>query len=203
MNSLFKFLTNIGLGYFRETTIYATALQVLDGDTFFCRNIKNSEVLKIRLANIDAPEIQQAPHGLISKNFLSNLITKNKSFKRVMRIELIKPSSHKSFLAKVYLMENKTGGSEVYLQRILLRMGMAFSHEERTDDPFQTTRDQIYAMDKRNGMWKWNKKDRPMEPWIWRRQNGIDIQEETPSQYIDRLKYEQEHRMKNRIEYQI
>lgn len=192
MSYLFKIFMSIGMGYLKESTIYATALTVLDGDTFFCRNMRNSTVVKIRIANIDAPEMGQVPHGLISKTFLSNLITKDRNFRRIMRIQLIKPGSHGSYVAKVFLMENKINGNEIPLQRILLRSGMAFSYEGKTDEATGTTRDQLYAMENRRGMWKWNRKNRPMEPWLWRRQYGINSQEETPNQYIDRLRYEHE-----------
>lgn len=47
--------------------------KVTDGDTFQCRLNNGVSLSKVRMANIDAPEIKQA-YGLFAKNALSQMI---------------------------------------------------------------------------------------------------------------------------------
>lgn len=129
---------------------------VSDGDTFTLL-IRDNKTLKIRMAEIDAPEKDQ-PFGAQSKKILSDLIFgKN--------IKVIKNDTDKygRTIGRAYV-----GASDINLE--LVKVGAAWAYRQYlTDNNFITVEDE--AKLKKLGLWALQA-DQIMPPWEWRNGGG-------------------------------
>ena len=128
-------------------------LNVIDGDTVSAES--EGTRIKIRLSEIDAPELNQ-PHGTNSKKCLSELIRENSG----LRFKSDGQDRYGRSLG--WLMAD-----EINLNYEMLKQGCAWVYDryvvDKTIYSFQNG-----ARLKNLGLWK---SQSPMPPWVWRRNN--------------------------------
>ena len=124
---------------------------ISDGDTLTV--LVDKKPIKIRIAEIDAPESKQ-PFGARSKQSMSDLC-----FRSVADVVEVARDRYGRTVAKV-----NCGGQDVATSQV--RAGMAWDYDRysRPDSPLYA--EQAAAKDARRGLWA--DKD-PMAPWEWRR----------------------------------
>lgn len=124
---------------------------VADGDTLTV--LKNRKPLKVRLADIDAPEKRQ-PYGSRAKQTLSDLC-----FGKEATLQIRNKDRYGRVVARV-----KCGGIDA--NRALVERGMAW-HYQRYSKDFTLAFIEAQARQARRGLWA----DRaPVPPWTFRRQ---------------------------------
>lgn len=132
-----------------ETT--GKVVYVTDGDTFHM--LIKSKKVKVRLADIDAPEISQ-PFGLEAKEALMRHI-KDKE----VRVHIRDTDRYGRKVAYVYL-----DGDDINLQ--MIRDGYAWWYRKYApeNDGYKAAEDE--ARTSRQGLWS---AQNPLAPWDWRR----------------------------------
>ena len=126
--------------------------KVIDGDTIEVRQEKRN--YKVRLSEIDAPEINQR-FGTESKNFLASLIL-NKEIELIYITE----DRYGRIVAKIYR-DNKD------INRSMVRNGLAWVYDYYVEDQ-SLYNDQNLA--KKNSFNIWSEAS-PTPPWVFRRSN--------------------------------
>ncbi len=153
-------------------TSKVTVIKVIDGDTFVAKDLIGRE-LRIRLRNIDAPEMGQTDklgikdQGEASKSFLKGLIEGKKVSLKNKSVDI-----YQRILAQVLL--EKT---DINLQ--LLKSGNALIYQKPKDKRLKAlyTQAQVFAKQNGKGFWyyggithpktfrkKWRKKTRKASP---------------------------------------
>ena len=126
-------------------------IRVIDGDTI--RAEAKGKEIKIRLVEIDAPEINQ-PFGNQSKNFLNRLLYKK-------NVTLISQGEDRygRILGEIYV----DGQSA---NRSMIRSGFAWVYDSYVkDSSLYKYQDQAKA--ENLGLWQ---AENPIAPWVWRKQ---------------------------------
>ena len=126
-------------------------IRVVDGDTI--RAEANGKEIKIRLIEIDAPEMNQ-PFGVQSKIFLNRLLNKK-------NVTLISQGEDRygRTLGEIY-----ADGENA--NTLMIRSGFAWVYDRYVkDSSLYVYQDQARA--KNLGLWQ--AKD-PIAPWVWRKQ---------------------------------
>lgn len=126
-----------------------TVIRVLDGDTI---DVTNGEKLRIRLANIDAPEKSQ-PYGMESKAVLSDKIAN-----KVVSIDISTKDRYGRYIGTVYLNDEN-------INRFMVSNGGAWVYRDYCSDK------QMYALEMKARFAKsglWQERD-PLQPWVYRR----------------------------------
>ena len=113
-------------------------VKVLDGDTFSCR-LHNQEIIKVRLADIDAPESGQA-YGNQAKKALNKLI-----YKQPVLLKNERKDKYGRTVATVY-----SGSLNVNLA--MIEQGYAW-HYERYSNNRQYAQAQKNAQSQKRGLW--------------------------------------------------
>ena len=149
MNKLIIFLVFFLLNLHADSYFVT---KVIDGDTIEVRQEKRN--YKVRLSEIDAPEINQR-FGTESKNFLASLILNEE-------IELIYTTEDRygRIVAKIYK-DNKD------INRSMVRNGLAWVYDYYVEDQSLYI-DQNLA--KKNSFNIWSEVS-PIPPWVFRRSN--------------------------------
>ena len=126
--------------------------RVVDGDTVHV--FSKGELLKVRLIEIDTPEMDQ-PHGQEAKKYLENLLKEG-----YIDLHISGTDIYKRKLGRLYWKKKD-------INRLMVRSGHAWVYDKYvTDKTFYE--DQDYAKSKNLGLWK--SKD-PIQPWRWRRRD--------------------------------
>ena len=125
---------------------------ISDGDTLTCLT-KGNKQIKVRLAEIDAPEKKQA-FGQKSKKALSDMV-----YLRDVRLSLKGQDRYQRTLAIVYYQDKN-------INLEMVKQGMAWAYKQYSHDPIYLQA-QENAQAKRIGLWADNN---PIEPSQWRRQ---------------------------------
>ena len=126
--------------------------RVVDGDTVHV--LSKGEVLKVRLVEIDTPEMDQ-PHGKEAKEYLENLLKDG-----YINLDISGTDIYKRKLGRVYWQEK-----DIY--RLMGKSGHAWVYDQYvTDQTFYE--DQNYARSRKLGLWESND---PIQPWEWRRRD--------------------------------
>lgn len=121
-----------------------TVFKVIDGDTFHC--MANSGVIKVRMADIDAPEKKQ-PYGLASKYALQNLIAGKTVF-----LHNTKKDRYKRIVATVHM-------NGVNVNRQMVENGAAVAYNKNS--PYKYA--EHTARNHRLGMWQQGYAERPQD----------------------------------------
>ena len=127
-------------------------IQVVDGDTI--RAEAKGKEIKIRLVEIDAPEMDQ-PFGAQSKNFLNRLLYG----KDVTLISQGKDRYGRT-LGEIY-----ANGESA--NTLMIKFGFAWVFDKYVKDSSFLYEHQDQAKTKNLGLWQ--AKD-PIAPWVWRKQ---------------------------------
>ncbi len=143
---------------FLTTNLFAkellTEIVISDGDSV--KGKLSNELIKIRLAEIDAPELNQ-PFGFNSKNCLKSLIKKSKGevffkFKEKDRYE-----RHVGWIYSKNL--------DINLE--MVKSGCAWAYDRYVEREV-LFKHQDFAKEKKIGLWE---NDKAIEPWKWRQLN--------------------------------
>jgi endonuclease YncB( thermonuclease family) len=129
---------------------------IADGDTFTLLTASNQQV-KIRLAEIDAPESGQ-PYGNKSKQALSSLV-----FGKDVRVAVQTTDRYGRTVGRPYV-----GDLDVCAE--MVRMGAAWAYREYLREKRLLTLESEAKAEKR-GLWGLSEA-RNMPPWEWRRSGG-------------------------------
>ncbi|CBW29638.1 thermonuclease family protein [Haemophilus influenzae] len=127
-------------------------VKISDGDTLTCLT-KGNKSIKVRLAEIDAPEKSQA-FGQKSKKTLSDLV-----YQKNVRLSLKGKDRYQRTLAIVYYQDKN-------INLEMVKQGMAWAYKQYSHDPIYLQA-QENAQAKGIGLWADNN---PIEPSQWRRQ---------------------------------
>jgi len=127
---------------------------VVDGDTLTARC--EGEQIKIRVAEIDAPEKKQ-PWGSASKQQLSEIC-----FNSMAEIRPTKYDRYRRLIARV-----SCNGKDVSEEQV--KDGMAWVYDKYVSDRSLYIL-QEHAQAKHQGVWS---DSSPVAPWLWRKQKTI------------------------------
>lgn len=132
--------------------LFCTVVGVADGDTLTARC--DIEQIKIRLAEIDAPEKRQ-PFGMKSKQSLSELC-----FQRKAEIRQVDRDRYGRVVARVRCDDVDANAEQI-------RRGMAWVYDKYAKDAsLYKLQDEARVM--RTGLWA---DPDPIPPWNWRKSN--------------------------------
>ena len=124
--------------------------RVVDGDTVHV--FSEGKVLKVRLVEIDTPEMDQ-PHGQEAKGYLEELLKEG-----YVDLDISGTDIYKRKLGRLYWKQQD-------INRLMVKSGHAWVYDQYvTDNTFYE--DQNYAKNKKLGLWKSND---PIPPWQWRK----------------------------------
>ena len=126
-------------------------IQVVDGDTIRAE-VKGKEI-KIRLVEIDAPEINQ-PFGAQSKNFLNKLL-----YEKDVTLIAQGEDRYGRVLGEIYANGESANA-------LMIKSGFAWVYDRYVEDlSLYEYQDQAKA--KNLGLWR---SDDQIAPWVWRKQ---------------------------------
>ena len=139
----------------RAETLAGVVIVVIDGDTVLFKPDHYSPAsrafLKVRLADIDAPETDQ-PHGEAATQALKSL-----ALRRRGTLDIVATDVYGRKLGRLML-------DTLPVNAELVRRGHAWSSSRDTGDPLRSL--QADARRARLGLWQ---DTDPTPPWIWRR----------------------------------
>ncbi|MEW6174210.1 MAG: thermonuclease family protein [Pseudomonadota bacterium] len=127
---------------------------IADGNTFSCRT-NVGERLRVRLAEIDAPELKQ-PYGSQARQALSDHI-----FGKNVTLEVKGRDGLGRTLARV-------GVGNIDVNSEMVRAGAAWAYRARLDDRRLLDLETV-AREFRRGLWSLHKTEQ-QSPWEWREQ---------------------------------
>ena len=140
-----------------EHTVVAQLSKVIDGDTVYVETEANNR-LKIRLAFIDAPELNQ-PFGKDAKVFLKKFEGK------YVKIKAISRDRYSRSVAIIFYK-----GDDINL--LMIKNGYAWAYKKYLKNAPVTTRDKYLheeSVAKESGLGLW-RVDTNIAPWDWRKQ---------------------------------
>ncbi|NBI42154.1 nuclease [[Haemophilus] felis] len=136
----------------KQRNLTCRVVSVADGDTLTC-SLKNNKKIKVRLAEIDAPEKAQ-PFGKKSRQLLGRLV-----HKREVLLVVSGYDRYQRTVATVYNGQNRN------INLIMVQEGMAWAYERYAKDPRYLAA-QRQAERKRIGLWR---DPQPIKPEEWRK----------------------------------
>lgn len=136
-------------------TVTGQVIKVSDGDTIIVIT-KQAKKLKIRLAEIDAPEMAQ-PYGKTAQIALNKLI-----FSQEVLIEYKNKDRYKRIVGRVYLLPDH---QDICAE--MVKMGHAWVYRQYSDDLYLYLLE-YWAKFNQRGLWALPQKNR-ISPWEWRR----------------------------------
>ena len=144
--------------------------KIADGDTIEanCSDGREKRHLRIRLAGIDAPEIQQKPWGTRSKAALRKLLPSKTSFVLLsMGEDYYKRQLGIAYKSSCYRTDKRANKCDINLQ--MLEKGMAVAYSG-LDTPREYVHAARRAKEKKQGLWK--EHGLQQDPKKWRRQHN-------------------------------
>jgi endonuclease YncB( thermonuclease family) len=133
----------------------ATVTVVRDGDTVDVVD-SDGETIRVRLHGIDAPE-----HGQ-RFNRESAAYVKGVVAGRKVRIRRVDVDQFERLIGEIWLGDQRVNGE-------IVRAGFAWHYRQYAGDDSELALAEAEARRDRRGLWA---DDRPLPPWVWRRQNG-------------------------------
>lgn len=140
-------------------------IDVSDGDTFTCFTDDNEQI-KVRLAEIDAPEMNQ-PYGDRSKQSLYNLISSE-----MVRLDVQDTDRYGRTVARV----KRVDGVDVNAEQI--RQGAAWAYPKYLKDK-KLKVFELEAKNSQRGLWALPVSDQ-MPPWEWRQSKKAGSASDAP-----------------------
>ncbi|MDA3978435.1 thermonuclease family protein [Gallibacterium sp. AGMB14963] len=137
---------------FAAREIQCRVVAISDGDTFTCL-LQNNKQIRVRLAQVDAPEKKQ-PYGDRSRQLLSRLI-----FKKNVKISSSEYDRYGRVVGQVF----DTSGKNINL--VMVQQGLAWAYREYMNDN-QYLQAENEARQKRLGLWQGQD---PIYPSNWRK----------------------------------
>ena len=148
--SAFVFSVNLFAEYYKDLKV----LRVIDGDTVY---VKHSEkLLKLRLLNIDAPELKQ-PFGEESRRYLKSLIDS-----KLVDVNTLKQDRYGRVLSTIFF-EGKN------VNKLMVEKGLAWVYDDYVIDK-SLYEDQMQARRNEVGLWS---NSNSIPPWLWRKRRTI------------------------------
>lgn len=147
----------IGFTLARAETVTGRVVGINDGDTLILR-VDGGERMGIRLAGIDAPELDQ-PYGAAARRALTTLARSGAA-----RVEVVDRDAYGRLVGTVYI-----GGRNI--NAALVEEGAAWVYRRYNHDP-QLLVLEAQARSARRGLWGLPIQRR-VPPWDWRRQNAV------------------------------
>ena len=139
-------------------TIYATVVKVVDGDTVHLKHDEYGKI-KVRLADIDAPEKDQ-PFGKEATNSLSKLISG-----KLVKFNKVAIDKYNRIVGLIYYKETE-------INYYLVRNGLAWSYDRYNRRKKIRDAENIARKEQIN---LWSKQGAsPIPPWEWRRMRKTD-----------------------------
>lgn len=136
-------------------TLQGVVIVVIDGDTVLFKpdhdHPSSRAFLKVRLADIDAPEADQ-PHGEAATRALRDMTLKQRA-----TLEIVASDPYGRKLGRIAV-------AGVALNAELVRRGHAWSSSRNAADPLRSVQEEARAA--RRGLWA---EATPTPPWVWRR----------------------------------
>lgn len=144
------FLYMLFSGSLCAAEIQGNVIRVIDSDTI--EVLQDNKPVRIRLANIDAPEKKQA-YGRWSTNQLKSLIAA-----QPVTVTYTQSDRYGRIIGRVFM----TNGIEA--NRFMVKSGAAWVYERyNTDDELPAL--QLEAQKMKRGLWA---DSQPLPPWEWR-----------------------------------
>lgn len=133
----------------------ATVTVIRDGDTV---DVVDSagETIRVRLHGIDAPE-----HGQ-RFNRESAAYVKGVVGGRKVRIRRVDVDQFERLIGEIWMGDRRVNGE-------IVRAGFAWHYRQYAGDDSELAQGEAEARRDRRGLWA---DERPLPPWVWRRQNG-------------------------------
>lgn len=143
--------------------ISCRAVSISEGDTFTCLSTENKR-LRVRLAEIDAPERKQ-PYGAEAKQVLSDLILEKQLILHIQALD-----RYGRTLARAYV-----GGRDV--NYILVEQGAAWAYTKQLKD-HRLQDAETLARNMGKGLWRLPAQS-IVAPWDWRYAGRISTPQKT------------------------
>ena len=147
----FLFLTlGLAVGFLNAYTPLEN-IRVIDGDTI--RAEAKGKEIKIRLVEIDAPEMDQ-PFGARSKNFLNRLL-----YEKNVTLIAQGEDRYGRVLGNIF-------SDELNVNMLLVNFGFAWVYDRYAENSSLYKHQDQAKLDKL-GLWR---QKEPIAPWVWRQQ---------------------------------
>jgi micrococcal nuclease len=138
-------------------TIKGTVIMIRDGDTLTIKT-KRDSFYKVRLADIDAPEIGQ-PLGKSARRLATDL-----AFKKTVQVNYTLKDKYGRLVGKVILPNGKLLNEE------MLKAGLAWHYRVKHPHSRFLENLEYNAWQKKMGLWI---QDKPIPPWEFRREKRL------------------------------
>ena len=132
--------------------------KVIDGDTIDVQRDDNKKTVRVRLADIDAPELQQ-PYGDIARDYL---VVKTMTKHVEVKDEGKKPDQYGRIIGDLYV-------GDFYVNAAIVKDGYAWAYRykgEITNNIIGIS--ETSARSRKINIWS---QSHPVEPWIWRKEH--------------------------------
>ena len=150
LKTFYLFTLCLAVGFLNAYTPLEN-IRVVDGDTI--RAEAKGEEIKIRLVEIDAPEINQ-PFGAQSKNFLNKLL-----YEKDVTLIAQGEDRYGRVLGEIYANGESANA-------LMIKSGFAWVYDRYVkDSSLYKYQDQAKA--ENLGLWQ---AENPIAPWVWRKQ---------------------------------
>ena len=140
-------------------TMNGVVVSVIDGDTICV--VEEGRLRRVRLAGIDAPELEQA-YGRKARSYLASAI-----LKRRVRVEYIDTDRYGRMLGEVFI--GKTN-----VNKKAVRAGYAWHYVHFAEDRADLAALEQEARRAGRGLWA---APEPVPPWEYRKNNKAEVEE--------------------------
>lgn len=144
-------------------------VQIVDGDTFTCKNLKNGVIMKIRMNEIDAPELSQ-PAGWEAHHHLKELLEET-NYKVYITPKFF--GKNNRIVADLHQTKSEADRFDV-MSSLNYRMvddGYAWSYSVGTEASGLIKNAEVFAHNASKGLWS-RTKTTPVHPAQWRKEKS-------------------------------
>ncbi len=138
----------------QATTHIGQVIAITDGDTIKILT-PDKQQIKVRLADIDTPDLRGQPYGRNAKQVLSDKI-----YLKQITVVKVATGRYKRLVGKVYL-------GDRYINAEMVADGAAWVYRKYSKDP-ELLELELQAREEGRGLWALQE-DQRVAPWEWRR----------------------------------